>query len=109
VDAPALERLGWDATLNAVRQQGLARIDIGNNGEQQREAFFLYIQHRMSGFEGAWTRPPLADVARYAGFRSWMAEQDVSVSRRPRLTAPAGRFRRPWLRGRPCSSRAGVR
>lgn len=80
VDAAALEQMGWDATLNAVRQQGLAGIDVGNNGEQQREAFFLYVQHRMSGFGSAWTRPPLADVTRYAGFRSWMAEQDTSKS-----------------------------
>jgi len=80
VDAAALERMGWDATLNAVRQQVLAGIDIGNNGEQQREAFFLYVRHRMSGFRGAWTRRTLADVARYAGFREWMAEQDTSKS-----------------------------
>ena len=37
------------------------------------------------------------------------AMAEVSVSRCPRLTALAWRFRSPWLRGRPCSSRAGVR
>lgn len=80
VDESALEHMGWQATLNAVRQQVLAGIDVGNNGEQQREAFFLYVRHRMSGFGGAWTRKTLADVARYAGFRDWIAEQDTSKS-----------------------------
>ncbi len=80
VDAAMLERLGWEATLHAVRQQLAAGIDIGNNGEQQREAFFLYVRHRMSGFGGGWTRKAFADVARYAGFRDWMAAQNTSRS-----------------------------
>jgi len=46
-----------------------AGIDVGNNGEQQREAFFLYVRHRMSGFGGQWKRWPQADVARYPMFR----------------------------------------
>ena len=75
VDAAELARLGWDATVEAVRQQIAARLDIGNNGEQQREAFFLYIRHRMSGFGGACTRRPFADIARYGGFRDWLAGQ----------------------------------
>ena len=49
VDAAALERMGWDATVEAVRHRSRAGLDIGNNGEQQREAFFLYVRHRMSG------------------------------------------------------------
>ena len=36
-------------------KQIAAGIDIGNNGEQQREAFFLYVRHRMSGFGGSWS------------------------------------------------------
>jgi 5-methyltetrahydropteroyltriglutamate--homocysteine methyltransferase len=80
VDEAALERAGWDATVEAVRQQITAGLDIGNNGEQQREAFFLYVRHRMSGFGGAWTRRPFADVARYAGFRDWMAAQNSGKS-----------------------------
>ena len=63
-----------------MRQQLAAGIDIGNNGEQQREAFFLYVRHRMSGFGGGWTRKTFADVARYAGFRDWMAAQDSGKS-----------------------------
>jgi len=80
VDTAALARMGWDATVEAVRQQVAARIDIGNNGEQQREAFFLYVRHRMSGFGDAWTRRPFADIARYAGFRDWLAGQAAGKS-----------------------------
>jgi 5-methyltetrahydropteroyltriglutamate--homocysteine methyltransferase len=80
VDEAALAREGWDATVEAVRQQVAAHIDIGNNGEQQREAFFLYVRHRMSGFGGAWTRRPFADIARYAGFRDWLAGQSSAKS-----------------------------
>ena len=80
IDAVAMETLGKAATLDVVRKQIAAGIDIGNNGEQQREAFFLYVRHRMSGFGGGWSRKPFADVARYAGFREWLAAQDTSKS-----------------------------
>ena len=80
IDAVAMESLGKAATLDVVRKQIAAGIDIGNNGEQQREAFFLYVRHRMSGFGGGWTRKPFADIARYAGFREWLAAQDTSKS-----------------------------
>ena len=79
VDA-APRSTGWGAaaTRDVVRRQVECGMDVGNNGEQQREAFFLYVRHRMSGFGGGWTRPPFADVARYAGFRDWLAAQDTS-------------------------------
>ena len=53
VDATELAALGKAALTDVVRKQLGAGIDIGNNGEQQREAFFLYVQRRMSGFGGA--------------------------------------------------------
>ena len=80
VDAALIESLGKAATLDVVRKQIESGLDIGNNGEQQREAFFLYVRHRMSGFGGGWSRKPFADVARYAGFREWLAAQDTSKS-----------------------------
>ena len=61
VDAAALDAAGKGATRHVVRKQREAGIDIGNNGEQQREAFFLYVRHRMSGFGGGWHRKPFAD------------------------------------------------
>lgn len=50
----------------ARRQFGL--VDIANNGEQQREAFFLYLRHRLSGIDGRWTRRVQSDVAGHPDF-----------------------------------------
>ncbi len=58
-----------------MRRQIEAGIDVGNNGEQQREGFFLYVQHRMSGFGGAWRRRPRGDVVRYPVFQRMLEEQ----------------------------------
>ena len=96
VDEAALEAAGKVATRHVVRQQIAAGIDIGNNGEQQREAFFLYVRRRMSGFGGSWTRRTMADVARYPGYQAWAAEQDTarsSVSNRAALPKAVGPVR----------------
>jgi 5-methyltetrahydropteroyltriglutamate--homocysteine methyltransferase len=69
VDAQ-LATAGRAALEDAVLRQRDAGIDVGNNGEQQREAFFLYVRSRMSGFGGQWTRPPRADVERYPAFKA---------------------------------------
>src|SRR5271163_4982496 len=68
VDANHVARAGSAAMRRAIEQQLAAGIDVGNNGEQQREAFFLYVQRRMSGFGGAWTRRTMADITRYPGY-----------------------------------------
>jgi 5-methyltetrahydropteroyltriglutamate--homocysteine methyltransferase len=68
VDPAEVDQLGKAALTRAVRQQLDAGIDVGNNGEQQREAFFLYVRRRMSGFGGGWTRPAMADIVRYPSF-----------------------------------------
>ncbi len=83
VDAAALDAAGKAATRHVVRKQREAGIDIGNNGEQQREAFFLYVRHRMSGFGGGWHRRPFADLAKYPGFAAW---GDVLASGRPSVS-----------------------
>ena len=83
VTAEELREEGLKALRWVVPKQIAAGIDIGNNGEQQREAFFLYVRRRMSGFGGGWTRKVFADVARYPGFGEWKAAHDavgVSVS-----------------------------
>jgi 5-methyltetrahydropteroyltriglutamate--homocysteine methyltransferase len=69
VDEARLNALGKEATHRVVGRQLEAGIDIGNNGEQQREGFFLYVQRRMSGFGGSWERPTVQDVARYPDFQ----------------------------------------
>ena len=85
VDTEELDRAGREATDRIVAKQIGAGIDIGNNGEQQREGFFLYVQHRMSGFGGSWERPGRQDVMRYPELarrlrQSTAARRDEAVS-----------------------------
>jgi 5-methyltetrahydropteroyltriglutamate--homocysteine methyltransferase len=75
VDPAELERLGQAALRGIVRKQAGAGTDIGNNGEQQREGFFLHIRHRMSGFGGSWQRRTRADALRYPIFKQMMEQQ----------------------------------
>jgi 5-methyltetrahydropteroyltriglutamate--homocysteine methyltransferase len=96
VDAATLDAAGQAALRWVVPKQIQAGIDIGNNGEQQREAFFLYVQHRMSGFGGSWNRPAFADMARYPGYRAMMqAQADASehVSNRDGVPKAVGEVR----------------
>ena len=81
---------------NTVRKQRDAGIDIGNNGEQQREAFFLYVRGRMSGFSGSWARPPRGDVDRYPIFKAAMAREtanQVWISARDGLPTATGEIK----------------
>ena len=78
VDAQLAEA-GHAALDHVVRKQHEAGIDVGNNGEQQREAFFLYVRSRMSGFGGAWTRKPRADVERYPDYKAAMEREQQHV------------------------------
>ena len=92
VDAELAEA-GLAAMEEVVRKQQAAGIDIGNNGEQQREAFFLYVRNRMSGFGGTWDRPPRGDVDRYPIFKAAMARdlaRQVWVSARDGLPTAIG-------------------
>ena len=68
VDNTALEQAIEESTRRVVRMQADCGIDVGNNGEQARESFFTYVQHRMSGFGGRSERPRLADVWTYPTF-----------------------------------------
>jgi len=69
VDAAAIESLGRDAVRESVDNQSRAGIDIGNNGEQPRDSFFLYLRQRLTGLGGRWQRPSRADVERYPEFK----------------------------------------
>ncbi len=75
VDIAEIDRLGHEALRGIIRKQAEAGVDIANNGEQQREGFFLHIRHRMSGFGGSWQRRARADALRYPVFRRIMEEQ----------------------------------
>jgi 5-methyltetrahydropteroyltriglutamate--homocysteine methyltransferase len=75
VDPAALDAAGREALRWIVPKQFEAGVDVGNNGEQKREGFFLYVQHRMSGFGGNWQRGQRGDVARYPIFQKMLADQ----------------------------------
>ena len=78
VDAAEIDRAGRDAVRSVVRKQHDAGIDVGNNGEQQRDSFFLYLKSRLSGLGGSWERPSRADVERYPDFKRMWIEQHAS-------------------------------
>ena len=67
VDEAELAALAKKAARDSIAAQVDAGLDIINNGEQGRESFFSYVQHRMTGFGGASTRPIMADILRYPG------------------------------------------
>jgi 5-methyltetrahydropteroyltriglutamate--homocysteine methyltransferase len=75
VDPAEIERRSRAALRDIVSKQAAARVDIANNGEQQREGFFLHIRHRLSGFGGSWRRRTRADALRYPIFRRIMEQQ----------------------------------
>jgi 5-methyltetrahydropteroyltriglutamate--homocysteine methyltransferase len=78
VDDSAIARVGADAVRTIVAKQREAGIDVGNNGEQQRDSFFLYLKGRLSGLGGSWERPSRADIERYPEFKRMWAEQHAS-------------------------------
>ena len=83
VDMAAMATAIEDATNWVLPKQLDAGIDIPNNGEQPRDAFFLYVRHRMTGFTGLGTRQGPADVARYPQFlamRQSLATNKVAVT-----------------------------
>jgi 5-methyltetrahydropteroyltriglutamate--homocysteine methyltransferase len=75
VDAGEIERAGKAAVRWIVPKQHEAGIDVGNNGEQQRDSFFLYLRERLTGLGGSWERPSRADIDRYPGFQKMWDEQ----------------------------------
>jgi 5-methyltetrahydropteroyltriglutamate--homocysteine methyltransferase len=81
VDEAEIAQAGRDAVRAVVPKQVEAGIDVGNNGEQQRESFFLYLKERVTGFGGSWERPSRADVDRYPDFKKRWLEQTSSKER----------------------------
>jgi len=75
VDAGELAAAGKAAMLDVLARQSASGVDIANNGEQQREAFFLYLRHRLTGLGGRWTRPPRAELVAHPDFAEMMARQ----------------------------------
>ena len=81
VDGAEVAQAGREAVRAVIPKQIAAGIDVGNNGEQQRESFFLYLKERVTGFGGSWERPSRADVDRYPGFKKRWLEQTSSKER----------------------------
>ena len=81
VDSKEIAAAGRDALHAVVPQQAAAGIDVGNNGEQQRDSFFLYLKERLSGLGGTWQRASRADVDRYPEFRKRYLEQTSTATR----------------------------
>jgi 5-methyltetrahydropteroyltriglutamate--homocysteine methyltransferase len=69
VDRDELRAAGHAALRGIVPRQAEAGIDIGSNGEQQRDSFLFYIRDRLSGLGGSWQRKQRADVERYPIFK----------------------------------------
>lgn len=68
VDPEQLRRGIEEATAAVIAAQVEAGIDVGNDGEQARESFFTYVQHRMTGFGGTSHRPMFRDLAEHPDY-----------------------------------------
>jgi 5-methyltetrahydropteroyltriglutamate--homocysteine methyltransferase len=77
VDAGALAAAGHSAMKDIITRQVEAGVDIGNNGEQQRDSFLFYIRDRLSGLGGSWQRRQRADVERYPVFMKESYEASI--------------------------------
>jgi 5-methyltetrahydropteroyltriglutamate--homocysteine methyltransferase len=92
VDPAALAAAVEAATHDAIARQLDAGIDVGNDGEQPRESFFTYVQHRMSGFAGTSERPLMRDLVHYPSFVALkfpeLSRPMVSLLNAPKATGP---------------------
>ncbi len=92
VDAAAFERAVEESTRRVVARQLEVGIDVGNNGEQPRESFFTYVQHRLSGFGGSSQRPIMRDIVHYPSFLELKAPEFartmVSLIAAPKAIGP---------------------
>ena len=87
VERSALSALVDESTQQVIERQLEVGIDVGNNGEQPRESFFTYVQHRMSGFGGESKRPIMRDIVEYPSFAR-MKLKDLSRTMVNLLAAP---------------------
>jgi 5-methyltetrahydropteroyltriglutamate--homocysteine methyltransferase len=68
VDPAELRAIVEAATAASIAAQVEVGIDIGNDGEQARESFVTYVQHRMTGFGGTSDRPMFRDLREHLDF-----------------------------------------
>src|ERR1700683_24728 len=75
VDSKEIDQAGRAALQEIVPKQSAAGTDIGIKAKHHREAFFLHVRHRMTGFGGSWKRWPRADVEDYPVFKRSLEQQ----------------------------------
>jgi 5-methyltetrahydropteroyltriglutamate--homocysteine methyltransferase len=68
VDPEAMRGAIEEATAAVIAKQAEVGIDIGNDGEQARESFVTYVQHRMTGFGGQSQRQTMRDLREHPDF-----------------------------------------
>ena len=87
-DADAIASLARESVRKIVAREAAVGIDIGNDGEQMKDGFFLYLKHRLTGLGGSWQRSPRADVERYPEFKRMLAERAPKVAVDARTLVP---------------------
>lgn len=91
VDAAEMARAVQQATRRVVAAQVEAGIDAGSDGEQARESFFTYVQHRMSGFGGESPRLMGRDLTHFPSYgelrRRMTSDHRVDLARAPQALA----------------------
>jgi len=89
VASAEIEEAGRAAVRAVVPKQLDAGIDVGNNGEQSRDSFFLYLKERLTGLGGTWQRPSRADVDRYPEFKKrWLQQAATQATVSPNQGLP---------------------
>ncbi|MDG2112971.1 MAG: cobalamin-independent methionine synthase II family protein [Actinomycetota bacterium] len=92
-DPAAVEDLVEAAVARVIERQLDAGVDVGNDGEQSRESFFTYVQHRMSGFgPGDQRARSWQDMADFPEFIDMLRSQSggpraVSLGRPPQAVS----------------------
>src|SRR6476659_7630420 len=61
-----------EATAASIAAQREVGIDVGNDGEQARESFVTYVQHRMTGFGDTSQRALMRDLTEHPDFLELM-------------------------------------
>jgi 5-methyltetrahydropteroyltriglutamate--homocysteine methyltransferase len=88
VDDAALKREVEAATRHVVARQREVAIDVANDGEQSRESFITYVQHRLSGYGGESNRPVPRDIITFPTFMQAKAPEfskpSVTLMRAPK-------------------------
>jgi 5-methyltetrahydropteroyltriglutamate--homocysteine methyltransferase len=79
IDPSELQHAVEDATAATIAAQVEAGIDIGNDGEQARESFFTYVQHRMTGFGDTSQRALMRDLLDHPDFMELMIPRSARI------------------------------